>query len=227
MSWSFTLLLCGTASPEPLIQDCTHSPERAAQILRDLGFDAREQSRPILNDALCSSLERNHIGVGAFKDIILFSDPGWLLGKNDAEVFNTIQEVASIPTMRVLYVQLAGVVSYQCYAYRVDGQLVRRFEADGNHLIDSTGDFLPVEQALFTAVSMEDRGSRFTVDGDGRQEEVEAGELPFAMMSMFFGVDYTDWPGEEPIVSTFLVSRNGPGRLGGSAFARRWLKFWG
>ncbi|MGH7192492.1 MAG: hypothetical protein ACREJM_03040, partial [Candidatus Saccharimonadales bacterium] len=145
------------------------------------------------------------------KDIILFSDPSWLLGKNDAEVFKTIQRVGSIPTSRVLYVQLAGVVSYQCYAYRIDGQLVRRFEADGDRLIDNTGDFLPVEQKLFTAVSTDDGKLRFNWHRDGTQEQREeydmGGELPFAMMSMFFGVDYPNWPGDEPIVSLFRVKR--------------------
>lgn len=207
MSWSFTLILCGTASPEPLIHDGTHSPERAAQIVHDLGFDAREQSRPMLPDALCSSLKPNCIGVGAYKDIVLFSDPGWLLGAHDAEVFNTIQQIGSIPTRQVLYVQLAGVVSYQCYAYRISGQLVRRFEADGEHVIDNIGEFLPVEEACFA------------VCRDGRQEELEEyemGELPFAMMSMFFGVDYTKWRGDEPIVSLFQVRRGG----------RPWWAFW-
>ena len=179
----------------------------------------------MLNDALVSSLEPSRIGVGVYKDIILFSDPAWLLGKNDAEVFNTIQRVGSVPKTEVLYVQLAGVVSYQCYAYRIDGELVRRFETDGERrLIDNIGDFLPVEQALFTAVSREDRGLRFAVRRDGTQEELkeyEMGDLPFAMMSMFFGVDYANWRGDEPVCSIFRVKRGNWLTALTAAFRRR------
>lgn len=209
MSWTFRLAFCATKTARPLIEECTLDPECAGRVLGNFGFNVVSRETAILNDAL--GLEPKHIAVGAYNnsDMVIFSDPYWLLGNEHDEIHARLRNVDSIPTERVLCTDLAGITGFHSYSYWAGDRLIRRFSADGDHrVIDSFGGFLPVETELFKSVRKDDGGFRFKLTGNDENELCEyeiGGALTFAMMSMFLGVTYTSWSGEEPEIFIYRV----------------------
>lgn len=211
MSWTFNLAFCSTDSPERLTTSRRHDAEKAAKIISDLGFPAIGTTISTFDDAL--SVPPGHIAVGAYKDIILFSDPAWLLGKDGDKVLRSVSGCSSVPTAQVLHARTAGVVSYALFALWDHGRLLRRFEAHPDNGVSSYGDFLPEEKAEFESASEINGKWTFIVRCDGSQEETDAfgiGEaLTFAAMSRFIGVPYDRWSGDEPLVSVFRLRQAG------------------
>lgn len=211
MSWSFNLVFCSTDAPERLTTSCQHDAEKAAKIISELGFPVVETKISTFDDAL--SLPPGHIAVGAYRDIIAFSDPAWLLGKVGDKVLRSVSGCSSVPTAQVLHARTAGVVSHGVFSLWDHGHLIRRFEADPGNGVSSFGDFLPEEKAEFESASESNGRWTFTVRSDGKKEEVDAFSieeaLTFAAMSRFIGVPYDRWSGDEPLVSVFRLPRMG------------------
>lgn len=207
MSWTFTLGLCSTNFPETLNNYCAHDRARAADIIRSLGLIEVFEIESSLDDAL--GLPPKHIAVGAYKDIVIISDPAYLLGPTSGALYMRVHNVPVIPSARVLCAQSAGIVGYSSYVYWNDGVLVRRFRADPDKGVINFGGLLAVEAGVIMSVCVENGEISFVVHRNGRNEKVSpfdcGTELTFAMMSMFLGVSYDTWRGDSPIVSVFKI----------------------
>ncbi|RTL44032.1 MAG: hypothetical protein EKK48_07015 [Candidatus Melainabacteria bacterium] len=174
-----------------------HSPEKARQILKKLGYDPHIQGKGY--NAEIYPRKRNQIVIGAFDNGAFIATEKIMDELETHEDKLLRQAMSCYPGGNLLALGLHSVTGFAAFNYYRNGELIRAFAGDGEvDIIHENGNRMPEEERVYANSFEKDGSLVFPREISGKIEEFPlcaiAEEIIFALGARPLGMPLDEMP---------------------------------